>query len=468
MKKSIKFIALALALFCAAFAAGCKSSDKKTITVETSENKATLILGASSVALLTEEEYELGFVLRNSTAKVTFSSSDETVATVSENGLIKAIGVGNAVVSVKAADVSATCVVTVSAAPSLGIKAEKSVLMTLGGEYPLSVNIVKGRTPVSGTLSYLSGDTGVATVSDAGVVKAVSVGKTEITVSASADGKTVYGKIPVTVNENVWIDAPRKISATLADGNATLDYSVKDFSGDPVSGAVASVKITGDPIASVSGNVITPKKCGTAIVEISYGGIVSQTALDVSLGLRSDEYNLFSDTPALEGSRAGYYTTGGGWDETPARQPISLSLTNKALGGAEGNKLMVSSVKANGTSGSMRYVGVALPCRMSKPGVVALKDGGYNYLTFDMYLETYDSSSSLGLDIMKTRATNDNRFVYYKAEHVGNWYTYNVSIDRVIENYDALANGSMPLIDMYSEDSNNPYTVYFSQIKFTR
>lgn len=136
--------------------------------------------------------------------KVAFSSSDESVATVSANGTVQAVSTGSAVITASAADTTATCRVAVTAAvdqpdtptgKDLSLKAFDSEVtvqfsFNVGDTVPLEVD------GTDATVTWSSSDSQIATVDASGVVTAVSSGKTTIT--AAVDGQTL------TIEALVW------------------------------------------------------------------------------------------------------------------------------------------------------------------------------------------------------------------------------------------------------------------------
>ena len=115
--KPTKFIAALCGV--AAFVCSCEKEDSKT----NDEGKepvpvkvASITLSASELKLAPEEEAVLTATFAPEDAdlsSVVWASSDETVATVSPEGKVKAVAEGEATVSVKAGDVKAECEVVV-------------------------------------------------------------------------------------------------------------------------------------------------------------------------------------------------------------------------------------------------------------------------------------------------------------------------------------------------------------------
>ena len=174
----------------------------------------TLTLSQSSVELAVGNSVVLS---ATGADKITFSSSDEGVATVTVDGTVKAVGAGSAVITVKAAEQAATCRVTVTAPASEDpVKPEEPdtpvtpstpagkdlSLKAFGSEVTVQFSFKVGETvplEVDGTdatVTWSSSDSQIATVDASGVVTAVSSGKTIIT--ASVEGQTL------TIEALVW------------------------------------------------------------------------------------------------------------------------------------------------------------------------------------------------------------------------------------------------------------------------
>lgn len=114
---------------------------------------------------------------------VEWFSSDESVATVSPDGLVTAIGSGRAFVTAGAGNEFATVIVDVRVADSIAIT-EEYVTLEVGEDISLTLNTVPA-TGVEG-LVWSSSDESVATVTQDGAVS--SVGKGIAVVRVSADG----------------------------------------------------------------------------------------------------------------------------------------------------------------------------------------------------------------------------------------------------------------------------------------
>lgn len=125
---------------------------------------------------------------------VSFSSSNEAVATVSADGTVKAVGEGSAVVTAKAGDLTASCSVAVKGTEPVK-STDLSIYSVYGESVATDVTIKVGSDAlmeVQGTDSAATwsiADTSIATVDSSGMVTGVAVGETTLT--ATVDGQTL-------------------------------------------------------------------------------------------------------------------------------------------------------------------------------------------------------------------------------------------------------------------------------------
>lgn len=126
---------------------------------------------------------------------VSFSSSNEAVATVSADGTVKAVGEGSAVVTAKAGDLTASCSVAVKGTEQTKEPEDLSIYSVYGESVVTDVTIEFGKPApmkVQGTESAVTwsiADTSIATVDSSGMVTGVAVGDTTLT--ATVDGQTL-------------------------------------------------------------------------------------------------------------------------------------------------------------------------------------------------------------------------------------------------------------------------------------
>ncbi|MCY3774034.1 MAG: Ig-like domain-containing protein [Gemmatimonadetes bacterium] len=122
---------------------------------------------------------------------VTWSSSDETVATVDDQGLVTAVGNGMAEITAQAGDAMGTAAIIVSQVPaniSIEVDAEATTLTEIGQTLQLMVSVsdANDEAIAEPVVSWMSSDETVVTVDEDGLVEAVGDGTAEIT-AASGD-----------------------------------------------------------------------------------------------------------------------------------------------------------------------------------------------------------------------------------------------------------------------------------------
>lgn len=174
---------------------------------------------------------------------IVWSSSDETVSTVTAEGFVTAQSLGEAIITVTAADgsgVSASCVVTVEPMMVSSVSLSETSAKLNKGENLTLTATVKPDDATDKSVKWTSSDEAVATVSGNGVVTATGAGTAEITATAN-DGSGQSATCVVTVEETVVIkwnqefevvagDAVR-LNAEASDGAQVAFRAVKPNGG---------------------------------------------------------------------------------------------------------------------------------------------------------------------------------------------------------------------------------------------
>ena len=168
MKKPMKFLALLLASALAAVAfTACTTPTSVTL----SQDYAEVFVGATFQLQAT--------VTSDDVVQVSWSSSDETVARVDENGNVEALSQGSATITATADGASDECFVLVGAlveAGSLTIDRE-SLIMDVGQRSVLRATV----TPVTASVLWISSDSSVVQVTTDGSLTALNAGTAVIT-----------------------------------------------------------------------------------------------------------------------------------------------------------------------------------------------------------------------------------------------------------------------------------------------
>ena len=241
---------------------------KKVVAVE------SVTLDKSSLELNEGETATLTATVKPDNASdktVTWSSSKTSVATVDANGKVTAVAEGNATITAKAGNKSATCSVTVTknVVAVESITLDKSSLELNEGETATLVATVKPDNATNKTVTWSSSRTSVATVDANGKVTAVAEGTATIT--AKAGDKTATCSVTVKKNtvavESVTLD---KSSLELTEGEtATLTATVKP---DNATNKTVTWTSSSSSIATVDQNgKITAVSEGTATITAKAG-----------------------------------------------------------------------------------------------------------------------------------------------------------------------------------------------------
>lgn len=208
---------------------------------------------------------------------VTWSSSDEDVATVDENGVVTAVAGGTATItatSVANENITATCDIKVLK-HTTGISLDKNEMELAKGETsaPLAVTFDPADTDDSKDLTWTSSDDTVATVDENGVVTAVGAGSATIRATLNAN-EDIYAECAVTVSvplESITLTADKETdSLEVGDTvNLTVGYNPEDTT---VTREVVWTS-SDDTVATVDNGIVTAVGGGTATITATVNGI---------------------------------------------------------------------------------------------------------------------------------------------------------------------------------------------------
>ena len=205
---------------------------------------------------------------------LTYISSDSSVVSVDENGIITAHNVGNATITISysgnenytgAADVNIT--VNVITVPTVVIVNESVISLFVGDESVVNASL---NYADAGDLVYVSSDVSVVSVDGSGRVVGVGEGVANITVSFAGNGKYLASNATVQVTVS---RIPTEI--ILNNGSVVLNLTDSFDVGAVLSPAVAGDLVyvsSDDSIVSVVDGVITAVGEGNATVTVSFAG----------------------------------------------------------------------------------------------------------------------------------------------------------------------------------------------------
>ena len=223
-------------------------------------------LNKETTEILRRQEEKLQVALNPEDAtyegSLIWTSSDETVATVDENGVITAVKAGTAVITVKAIEgeneFTDTCTVTVKEIPLNSITINMPDFeLGIGETQQLGIFIEPEDTTDDLNLEWSSSNPEIVSVDEKGLVTAISEGIATITVKSGdkESSVTVTSKIiPITsislegTDTKALVGSPINVRITVLPTNAT--YDIEDLK-----------------IISSNSDVITVNKDGTVIAK---------------------------------------------------------------------------------------------------------------------------------------------------------------------------------------------------------
>lgn len=164
---------------------------------------------------------------------ITWKSSDSTVATVDENGLVTGISAGKAEIMVTTEEGAYTAMCTVTVKPYVAVESI-SLPETASVIKSQSIQLKAMFTPENASdqgIVWSSTDTGIATVDENGLVTGIKEGEVKITATTKDGEKTAscivrvedvrVEKISVTQTNYVMIGKGKRLKATITPSNAT-------------------------------------------------------------------------------------------------------------------------------------------------------------------------------------------------------------------------------------------------------
>lgn len=280
----------------------CRAADGsgKYATCKVSVESATvyvssIVLNKTSATLNVGENVQLNASVSPSSAtnnSVSWTSDNTSVATVSGNGLVTAKSAGNAIITCKANDGSgkkATCTITVKepVTPE-SITLNKTKTSLIEGETLQLTATVNPSDAEDKTITWISDNTGVATVDDNGLVTAMSAGTANIIATTSNNLAAVctITVLEKTVGEPTLWSGHYRVSSSLVESNPTKEYQ-DDFEMtiEEKDGIYYITSMFGEDLTQYNdgGFKLHDNGDGTANIDVSYYNILKYTDNDSPL-----------------------------------------------------------------------------------------------------------------------------------------------------------------------------------------
>lgn len=280
-----------------------------TVTVKVAENvtavcKVTVIsrvtgisLSETTVELKPGETHQLTATVlpqNASNAEVTWYSDKESVATVSQSGLVTGVGPGETTVHAVTTDGGkmASCLVKVGT-PVKGITLSVSSKTLYVGDP--SLDISAALTPANATdksLEWSSSDPEVASIAPGAalhaVIKPLKPGKTTITATTKDGGFTA--SCEVTVKRHVSGVSLNKASLTLYVGET--ESLAATVAPEDASDKTVAWSSDNSAVASVSNGKVTANKPGTAVIKVVTNDLSKEAACTVTVKRHAESVEL--------------------------------------------------------------------------------------------------------------------------------------------------------------------------------
>ena len=329
-------------------------SDTASITVASPVATSLTIEPASYTLEMIGATVQLAAVVRDqhdnvmTDATVTWSSGDESVATVSDQGLVTAVGNGMAEISAQAGDAMGTAAITASepVATSITIEPTAHTLEAVGATVQLTATVLDQHENVmeDAAITWSSDDEAVATVDDAGLVTAVGNGMADITAksgSLSSNAAITVSQAPAAIA--IAVD-PDSTTLTEIDQTLQLTAMVSDAKDAAIEDAAVSWSSSDESVATVDGDgLVTAVGNGMADITATAGEASGMVSISV-----------MAPSPDRETLIAIYNATNGpNWtrqDNWLSEAPIS---TWYGISTDDGNRVIKLELSENGMTGSL-------------------------------------------------------------------------------------------------------------------
>ena len=266
---------------CENVTAKCKVTVKVPLeSISMSEDKKTINKGSS---------FDLDITMNPTDATVTtkaaWTSNNEEIATVDQNGKVTAVGAGTTTITAMLEGKETTCRVTVKVPLESISMSETKKTVNKGDSFKLDITKNPTDTTVTGDVKWTSDNKKVATVDKDGNVTAVGAGTTTIT--ARLEGKETTCKVTVKVPlESISMSETKK---TVNKGDS-FDLDITKNPTDTTVDAKAAWSSANAGVATVDQNgMVTAVGAGTTVITANLEGKETTCEIVVKVPLESIE-----------------------------------------------------------------------------------------------------------------------------------------------------------------------------------
>ena len=307
MKKIVAILMVLLAVFMFSSCPGVDdedTADKKGNGEDPDNSKPVVVtaisLDPTNLSIEIDDYDAIDVTTTPAGGTVTWSSSNNNIATVDSTGKVTGIAVGTATITATAGTVTAFCTVTVTN-KAIVVTAITLDPTTLSLELNATGTITATTTPAGGSVTWSSSDSTKASVSNAGVVTGKFWTDTAVTITATSG----TGEAAVTATCAVTVNKPTSNFAEVSADGKTLVHTFPKLVGSTAFGADSgttnedgSYTFDGTADAWKGGAArytfpepITPaqtwKLADYNVVEIFFATAASESGTSVSVGLKT-------------------------------------------------------------------------------------------------------------------------------------------------------------------------------------
>lgn len=347
-----------------------------SMSLEVKAHTYEINLSENSTSIIQDGTYNISAICKKdsvivSNPIITYGSSDATIATVSADGVVTAISVGNCTITCSYFGVNSILNVTVQAKPivhtySIDLSGNSNSLH-LGDTLQLTAickdNDVTVDSPV---ITWSSSNESIMTIDSNGLITSIALG------SATITGQ--FNGVTGTLDLNV-IERPHTYTITLSESSKSL-YTGNTYNivalctddGNAVSSPVLSYSSSDANIATISeSGLVTAIASGAATITVSYENVSATLSLNISTEPVKVYTENWSQTTTIKqyvtSTYTVYYSTDGGVTKTYPAIDYTFDSAGQAL--ISGSKIVVTRKSDNSFSVKNSTITTTTTCNVT-------------------------------------------------------------------------------------------------------
>ena len=244
------------------------AADNKTIIVNVGLNDASVSVNNETLDLKVDDNFTIVATTVPENLNVTYTSSNESVATVDAQGNVEAVGAGTATITVSVGGDGVYALNTTEVAVTVTLNDASVIADNMELKVGENGNISYLTDPDDLNVTFVPDDSGVVNVTADGTVTALKEGTAQITVKVGGDG--VYAENSTVITVTVTLNDASVIADNMElkvgeNGNISYLTDPDDLNVTFVPDDSGVVNVTAD-------GTVTALKEGTAQITVKVGG----------------------------------------------------------------------------------------------------------------------------------------------------------------------------------------------------